>query len=86
MRRWIDQLHLIDDNILLIWKQFLHKFERQFKDSQQQQQAQLDLETCKMRFSDIDQYIATFEELARRLLLLGYLSYVCLPYGWKGGS
>jgi hypothetical protein len=27
---------------------------------------QLDLETCKMHFPDIDQYIATFEELARQ--------------------
>ena len=66
MGRWIDQLHLTNDNILLVWEQFLHKFKRQFKDSQQQQQAQLDLETCKMCFSDIDQYIATFEELARQ--------------------
>jgi hypothetical protein len=66
MGRWINQLHLIDDNILLIWEQFLHKFERQFEDSQQQQWAQLDLETCKMRFPDIDQYIATFKELARQ--------------------
>ena len=66
MGRWIDQLHPVDDNILLIWEQFLHKFERQFEDSQQQQQAQLDLETCKMCFPDIDQYIATFEELARQ--------------------
>ena len=66
MGRWIDQLHLIDDNILLIWEQFLHKFERQFEDSQQQQWARLDLETCKMCFPDIDQYIATFEELVRQ--------------------
>ena len=66
MGRWIDQLHLIDDNILLVWEQFLHKFKRQFEDSQQQQQAQLNLETCKMCFPDIDQYIATFEELARQ--------------------
>ena len=66
MGRWIDQLHLIDDNIPLVWEQFLHEFERQLKDSQQQQRAQLDLETCKMCFPDIDQYIATFKELARQ--------------------
>jgi hypothetical protein len=66
MGRWINQLHLVNDNIPLIWEQFLHEFERQFEDSQQQQQAQLNLETCKMHFPDIDQYIATFEELARQ--------------------
>jgi hypothetical protein len=35
MGRWIDQLHPIDDNISLVWEQFLHDFKRQFEDSQQ---------------------------------------------------
>ena len=66
MGTWIDGLHPINNNILLVWEQFWHEFERQFEDSQLQQQAQLNLKTCKMWFSDIDQYIATFKELARQ--------------------
>ena len=34
MGRWINQLHPINNNIPLVWEQFLHKFERQFKDLQ----------------------------------------------------
>jgi Ty3 transposon capsid-like protein len=66
MGTWIDSLHPIDDDIQFTWDTFVQEFTEHFTDSQDQQQAQLDLDRCKMRFPEIDQYIADFEELVRR--------------------
>jgi hypothetical protein len=50
----------------LVWDTFVQEFTEHFTDSQEQQRARLDLDKCKMRFPEIDQYIADFEELIRR--------------------
>jgi len=57
------------DDIELVWEQFQAEFTKQFTDSQQQQRARLDLDNCCMKFPEINQYIARFEDLAR---LAGY--------------
>src|SRR6266850_661163 len=67
--RWIDALDPAVDDIELVWEQFQMEFTEQFTDSQQQQRARLDLDNCRMKFPEIDQYIAKFEDLAR---LAGY--------------
>jgi len=65
MGRWIDALDPAVDDIELVWEQFQTEFTEQFTDSQQQQCARLDLDNCCMKFLEIDQYIAKFEDLAR---------------------
>jgi len=69
MGRWIDALDPAIDDIELVWEQFQTEFTEQFTDLQQQQRARLDLNNCRMKFPEIDQYIAKFEDLAR---LAGY--------------
>jgi len=69
MGQWIDALDPAVDDIELVWEQFQTEFTEQFTDSQQQQRARLDLDNCRMKFPEIDQYIAKFEDLAR---LAGY--------------
>src|SRR6267142_871058 len=69
MGRWIDTLDPAVDDIELVWEQFQAEFTKQFTDSQQQQRARLDLDNCCMKFPEINQYIARFEDLAR---LAGY--------------
>jgi len=65
MGRWIDTLDPTVDDIELVWEQFQIEFTEQFTDSQQQQQhTRLDLDNCRMKFPEIDQYIAKFEDLA----------------------
>jgi len=66
---WVDSLDPAVDNIKLVWEQFQTEFTEQFTDSQQQQCTCLDLDNCRMHFSDVDQYIAKFEDLA---CLTGY--------------
>jgi len=65
MGRWIDTLDPAVDNIELVWEQFQTEFTEQFTNSQQQQCARLDLNSCRMKFPEIDQYIAKLEDLAR---------------------
>jgi Retrotransposon gag protein len=64
MGAWIDSLDPVD-NIQFTWDMFVQEFTEHFTDSQDQQRARLDLDRCKMRFPEIDQYIADFEELVR---------------------
>ena len=66
MGTWIDSLDPVNDDIKFTWDTFVQEFTEHFTDSQEQQRAQLDLDCCKMRFPEIDQYIADFEELVRR--------------------
>ena len=54
------------DNIPLMWDQFLDEFRAQFQDTQKADRARIKLENLKMQFPNIDQYISTFEELARQ--------------------
>jgi Retrotransposon gag protein len=60
---WLDSLDPATDDVQLTWDTFVQEFTEHFMDSQEQQRAQLDLDKCKMRFPEIDQYIADFEEL-----------------------
>ena len=62
---WIDSLHQVDDDVQLIWDTFVQEFTEHFTDSQEQQRARLDLDRCKMRFPEVNQYIADFEELVQ---------------------
>jgi Retrotransposon gag protein len=66
MGAWIDSLDPVDDDIQFTWDTFVQEFMEHFTDSQDQQRARLDLNRCKMRFTEIDQYIADFEELVCR--------------------
>jgi Ty3 transposon capsid-like protein len=65
MGAWIDLLHPVEDDVQFTWDTFVQEFTKHFTDSQDQQRAWLDLDRCKMRFLEIDQYIADFEELVR---------------------
>jgi hypothetical protein len=65
MGAWIDSLDPVADNIQFTWDTFVQEFMEHFTDSQEQQRAWLDLDQCKMRFPEIDQYIADFKELVR---------------------
>src|SRR6267142_5138018 len=64
MGQWVDSLDPAIDDIELVWEQFQTEFTKQFTNSQQQQCAQLELDSCRMRFLKVDQYIAKFEDLA----------------------
>jgi hypothetical protein len=63
MGTWIDSLDPVDDDIREVWTTFVQEFNDHFADSQLQQRARIDLNKCKMHFSDIDQYISDFKEL-----------------------
>jgi Retrotransposon gag protein/Zinc knuckle len=63
MGTWIDSLNPVDDDIPEVWTTFVQEFNNHFADSQSQQRARLQLDQCKMRFPDIDQYISDFEDL-----------------------
>jgi Retrotransposon gag protein len=65
MGAWIDSLDPTDNNIQFTWDTFVQEFTEHFTNSQDQQKAQMELDRCRMRFPDIDQYIADFEELVR---------------------
>jgi|SRR6266850_1654592 len=64
MGRWVDSLDPTINDIELVWEQFQMEFTEQFTDSQQQQCMQLELNSCHMRFPEINQYIVKFEDLA----------------------
>jgi hypothetical protein len=44
----------------------VQEFNDHFADSQLQQRARLELDRCKMRFPDVDQYILDFEDLVHQ--------------------
>jgi len=66
MAIWLDSLHPVNDNYDYIWERFLQSFEAQFQDSAKQQRARMMLDTITFKFPEIDQYIADFEDLARK--------------------
>jgi len=65
--QWIQQ---IDDqsNMDNVWHIFLRQFYAQFTDTQLDLTARKDLTQLKMRFPDIDSYIANFEQIVRKAL------------------
>jgi Retrotransposon gag protein len=66
MGTWIDSLDPDNDDIQEVWNTFVQEFNDHFLDSQLQQRARLELDKCKMRFPDINQYISDFKELVRQ--------------------
>jgi hypothetical protein len=64
MGNWLDGLVPANDDIPLVWDHFVTEFTSQYRDSQRQQRARAQLESCKMQFPHVDQYIAKFEDLA----------------------
>ena len=65
MGTWLDTLDLVLDNIPDIWDQFLFEFSQQYQDSQRENRARGKIEHCTMKFPEIDDYIARFEDLSR---------------------
>ncbi len=67
MLQWIQQ---IDDhsNTDDVWHIFQRHFYRQFTDTQVDSTARKELTQLKMRFPDIDSYIADFEQTVRKAL------------------
>ena len=70
MGNLLDRLDPVADNIPLLWDQFLTEFRTQYQDThwqvtQRENRARAQIETHRMKFPDIDQYISSFEELAR---------------------
>ena len=63
---WLDRLNPAIDNVPALWDQFLLEFAEQFQDTQREDRARVKLEQFTMKFPEIDQYIAQFEELARQ--------------------
>ena len=63
---WLDRLDPAVDNVPALWDQFLLEFADQFQDTQREDRARVKLEQFTMKFPEIDQYIAQFEELARQ--------------------
>jgi len=64
MGTWLDTLDPVLDNIPDIWDQFLFEFSQQYQDSQRKNQARGNIEHCTMKFPEIDNYIARFEDLS----------------------
>ena len=63
MGTWIDLLDAVNDDIQEVWDTFMQEFNNHFSNSQLQQRARLELDKCKMRFPDVDQYTLDFEDL-----------------------
>ena len=66
---WIDTLDPVTQNIPYVWETFQTQFLDQFADSQRQQRARDNLAKLKMKYPEVDDYIAKFESLAR---IVGY--------------
>src|SRR6266576_4397259 len=62
---WIDTLDPAIDDQPVVWETFLIAFEQQYVDSQKENRARNKLENLRMKFPEIDEYIATFEDTSR---------------------
>jgi hypothetical protein len=65
MGRWLDTQVLPQDNTRALWEGFLVEFADQFQDTQREMRARQEIAKLKMKYPDIDGYIAKFKELAR---------------------
>ena len=63
---WLSRLDPVIDDIEDVWSQFLDAFAEQFQDSQKGERARTGLESIKMTWPLIDQYIQDFEQLAAK--------------------
>ena len=61
---WLSQLDPLIDDIEDVWVQFLDAFAEQFQDFQKGERARTGVESIKMTWHLIDQYIQDFEQLA----------------------
>src|SRR6266699_4838571 len=62
---WIDTLDPAIDDQPVVWDTFVIAFEQQYLDSQKENRARNKLENLRMKFPEIDEYIATFEDTSR---------------------
>ncbi len=69
MTTWLRNLDPINNNILRVWDHFVVTFEEQFTDSTKMQWSRQQLERLRLKFPEINQYIADFKDLAN---LSGY--------------
>jgi Retrotransposon gag protein len=67
MGRMLEQLDPTIDNVPALWDQFLEEFREHFADTHKADKAQSELESLTMRFPEIDQYIARFEDLSNKV-------------------
>ena len=67
MLQWIQQIN-DQSNTEDVWRVFQRWFYTRFTDTQADSMARKDLTQLKMRFPDIDSYIANFEQTVRKVL------------------
>ncbi len=67
MLQWIQQIP-DESNTEFVWRVFQRCFYRRFTDTQADSMARKNLTQLKMRFPDIDSYIADFEQTVRKAL------------------
>ena len=60
---WLMTLQPVDDNNAM-YQQFIANFCAHFMDSQKAQRARIELQTLKMTWLEIDEYISKFESIA----------------------
>ena len=61
--KWLMTLQPVDDNNTT-YQQFITNFRNHFMDSQKAQRARIELQTLKMTWPEIDEYISKFESIA----------------------
>ena len=62
---WLNNHVQPQDNTDALWQGFLVEFADQFQDTQREMQARQEITKLKMKYPDIDGYIAKFNELAQ---------------------
>ncbi len=67
MLQWIQQIP-DESNTEFVWRVFQRRFYHRFTDTQADSTARKNLTQLKMRFPDIDSYIADFEQTVRKAL------------------
>ncbi len=65
MGRWLNNHVWPQDNTDTLWQGFLVEFSDQFQDTQREMWARQEITRLKMKYPDINGYIAKFEELAQ---------------------
>jgi hypothetical protein len=63
---WVDRLDPLLEDVPDVWIHFLNQFRNQFQDMQAEERARLQIESMKMKWPDVDQYIQDFERVARK--------------------
>jgi hypothetical protein len=63
---WVDRLDPLIEDVPDVWLHFLIEFRNQFQDTQAEERARLQIESMKMKWPDVDQYIQDFERVAQK--------------------